>query len=193
MKKCWPIISEDFSDLCLAFYNKEVCLQNINVSYITLIPKIDNPDAVTDYRPISLLNSSIKLITKLLANRLQVVIFQLIHQNQYVFNKSRSIQDCLAWSFEYLHLCHQSRKELVILKLDFEKAFDKIEHELITLMMRQKGLPERWIDWISSILSSGTLVVLLNSVPSKVFHCQRGIRHGDPLSPLPFVVAADLL
>jgi hypothetical protein len=193
MKKCWPIISEDFSDLCLAFYNKEVCLQNINVSYITLIPKIDNPDAVTDYRPISLLNSSIKLITKLLANRLQVVIFQLIHQNQYVFNKSRSIQDCLAWSFEYLHLCHQSRKELVILKLDFEKAFDKIEHEVITLMMRQKGLPERWIDWISSILSSGTLVVLLNSVPSKVFHCQRGIRHGDPLSPLPFVVAADLL
>jgi hypothetical protein len=110
-----------------------------------------------------------------------------------VFNKSRSIQDCLAWSFEYLHLCHQSRKELVILKLDFEKAFDKIEHEVITLMMRQKGLPERWIDWISSILSSGTLVVLLNSVPSKVFHCQRGIRHGDPLSPLPFVVAADLL
>jgi hypothetical protein len=193
MKKCWPIISEDFSDLCLAFYNKEVCLQNINVSYITLIPKIDNPDAVTDYRPISLLNSSIKLITKLLANRLQVVIFQLIHQNQYVFNKSRSIQDCLAWSFEYLHLCHQSRKELVILKLDFEKAFDKIEHEVITLMMRQKGLPERWIDWISSILSSGTLVVLLNSVPSKVVHCQRGIRHGDPLSPLPFVVAADLL
>jgi hypothetical protein len=193
MKKCWPIIFEDFSDLCLAFYNKEVCLQNINVSYITLIPKIDNPDAVTDYRPISLLNSSIKLITKLLANRLQVVIFQLIHQNQYVFNKSRSIQDCLAWSFEYLHLCHQSRKELVILKLDFEKAFDKIEHEVITLMMRQKGLPERWIDWISSILSSGTLVVLLNSVPSKVFHCQRGIRHGDPLSPLPFVVAADLL
>jgi hypothetical protein len=67
------------------FYRKEVRLQSINGSYITLIPKIDNPVTVSDYRPISLLNSSIKLITKILANRLQAVIFQLIHQNQYGF------------------------------------------------------------------------------------------------------------
>jgi hypothetical protein len=81
MKKCWPVISEDFYELCLVFYNKEVCLQSINGSYIILIPKIDNPVTVSDFRPISLLNSSIKLITKILANRLQAVIFQLIHQN----------------------------------------------------------------------------------------------------------------
>jgi hypothetical protein len=85
MKKYWPVISEDFYDLCQVFYRKEVCLQSINGSYITLIPKIDNPVTVSDYRPISLLNSSIKLITKILANRLQAVIFQLIHQNQYGF------------------------------------------------------------------------------------------------------------
>jgi hypothetical protein len=85
MKKYWTVISEDFYDLCQVFYRKEVRLQSINGSYITLIPKIDNPVTVSDYRPISLLNSSIKLITKILANRLQAVIFQLIHQNQYGF------------------------------------------------------------------------------------------------------------
>jgi hypothetical protein len=87
---------EDCYELCLAFYNKDIYLQSINGSYITLIPKIRNPITISDFMPISLLNSSIKLITKILANQLQAVIFQLIHQNQYGFIKSRSIQDCLA-------------------------------------------------------------------------------------------------
>jgi hypothetical protein len=55
---------------------------------------------------------------------------QVIHQNQYGFMKNRSIQDCLAWSFEYLHLYHKSKKQLVLRKLDFDKAFDKVEHEV---------------------------------------------------------------
>jgi hypothetical protein len=113
-------------------FTEKVCLQSINGSFITLIPKVDNRVTVSDYRPISLLNSSIKLITKILVNRLQAVIFQLIHQTKYGFIKNRTMQYCLAWSFEYLHLCHQSRKEFVILKLDFQNVFDKIEHEVVT-------------------------------------------------------------
>jgi hypothetical protein len=71
-------------------------MQSINSSYITLVPKVDHPVSVSDYRPISLLNSSVKLLTKLLADRLQQVITQLVHENQYGFIKTRSIQDCLA-------------------------------------------------------------------------------------------------
>jgi len=70
LKKCWDIIKSYFYKLCEEFYNGELDLQSINNSYITLVPKISNPESVNDYRPISLLNSSIKLLTKILADRL---------------------------------------------------------------------------------------------------------------------------
>jgi hypothetical protein len=117
----------------------------------------------------------------------------LIHKNQYGFIKARSIQDCLAWALEYLHLCHQTRWDIIILKLDFEKAFDKVEHELMIPIMKHKGLLDKWLSWMNSIFRSGTSAMLLNGVPGDVLHCKRGVRQGDPLSLLLFVLVADFL
>ena len=70
VKRCWPVICQDFYNLCNAFFDVDVCLQSINGSLITLVPKLDNAIRVADYRPISLLNTSVKILTKILANRL---------------------------------------------------------------------------------------------------------------------------
>lgn len=99
LKKFWNLIAADFYELCEGFFERDICVQSINTSYITLIPEKDCPISVGDFRHISLLNSFIKLITKILAERLQKVIIRLIHKNQYGFIKSRTIQDCLAWAF----------------------------------------------------------------------------------------------
>jgi len=96
IKKCWPIVKQDFYNLCDAFYGGNVCLQSIIGSHITLVPKSDNAIKISDFRPISLLNTSVKILTKLLANRLQLLMSYLVHRNQYGFIKHRSIQDCIA-------------------------------------------------------------------------------------------------
>jgi hypothetical protein len=103
LKKCWHIIKEDIYKLCLDFFNGSVDPQAINNSFITLIPKVNSPTSINDFWPISLLNCVVKIITKLMGDRLQSVIIPLVHQNQYEFIKTRTIQDCLAWSFEYIH------------------------------------------------------------------------------------------
>lgn len=76
---------------------------------------------------------------------------------------------------------------MVIVKLDFEKTFDKLEHNVIVDIVKHKGFGVKWLKWMTMIMESGTSSVVLNGVPGKTFHCRRGVRHKDPLSPLLFV------
>jgi hypothetical protein len=172
IKKCCKIMSTDFYKLCSGFNDNSICLQSINGSFIVLIPKSENPLSLNDYR-------------------LQTMILRVIHQNQYGFIRSWSSQDCLAWSFEYLHICHKS-KEMVILKIDFEKSFDKVEHEVILQAMNHKRFPCRRMEWIKGILTTGTSSVLLKGTLGKVLHYRRGVWQRNVLSPLLFVLAANL-
>jgi hypothetical protein len=96
IKKCWHIIRDDIYELCMDFFNGVVDLQAINNSFITLVPKVNSPMSISEFRHIFLINCIVKIITKLMGDRLQSVIIPLVHQNQYGFIKTRIIQDCLA-------------------------------------------------------------------------------------------------
>jgi hypothetical protein len=67
--------------------------------------------------------------------------------------------------------------------LDFEKAFERIEHNTILNLLEAKGFGHTWLSWIKNILYSRTSKVMLNGVPGKTIHCRSGVRQGDRLSP----------
>ena len=92
IKKCWSIIKDDLLRVIHDFHGNVIDISCLNSSHIALIPKKPNPATVDDYRPISLLNYSLKCITKLLSTRLQSVITRLVHPNQYDFIRERTIQ-----------------------------------------------------------------------------------------------------
>jgi hypothetical protein len=154
MRKFWNIMKHPFYNMCSKFYAGNLELSNINTAYITLIPKISCPAYPSDYRPISLVTMALKVLTKLIANRVQDVIIPLVHSNQYGFIKSRTIQDCIAWAFEYLYIFHKSKKEIIIIKLDFETAFDLVEHNAVLAMLRHMRFGEKFISWINNILTT---------------------------------------
>jgi hypothetical protein len=143
IKKFWYLVKHQFYDLCNAFYNGNLDLSCLNTAFITLIPKVNSPTTTANFRPISLVSMAMKILTKLLANRLQDHIIPLLHQNQYGFIKSRTIQYCLSWAFEYLNICHKSKKEIIILKLDFENAFEMVEYKAI-LLVEHMGFGDKW-------------------------------------------------
>jgi hypothetical protein len=80
---------------------------------------------------------------------------------------------------------------MVILKLDFDKTFDKVHYSFIISILQSKGFGSKWCHWILQILRSATSSVLLNGVPGSLFHFKGGVGHGDHLSPLLLVLAID--
>jgi hypothetical protein len=193
-KAAWPIIKADVMNAFNALWSLDArSLHLINDALMVLLRKNNALAALKDYRPISLMHSFGKLFAKCLTRRLAPRLPDMVVRNQSAFIKGRSIHD----NFRAVQLAcrclHNKRFASVLLKIDIAKAFDSVAWAFLIEVMQHIGFPRRWSNWISMILSTASTKVLLNRRPGmRIIHA-RGVRQGDPISPMLFVITMEAL
>lgn len=192
-KSMWQVMQQDITQMMDSFHSTEFLPPGINSSFIVLIPKTKAPKTVSEFRPISLINSSLKILLKILATRLGRVIGSIVSVTQSAFIKGRNISDSILIASEMVHSIQSGRVNGLILKLDFAKAFDTIRWSFLFHSLDCFGFPAKWIAWLKSIFKTIKLSVLVNGSPTEEFRCNRGLRQGDPMSPLLFNIVVEIL
>ena len=148
---------------------------------------------IEQFRPICLLNVSFKIFTKVGTNRLTKIAHSVVQPTQTAFMPGRHILEGVVVLHETLHEIQSKKLDGVILKLDFEKAYDKVKWPFLQQALCMKGFSPAWRKQVESFVQGGSVGIKVNDDIGHYFQTQKGLRQGDPMSPILFNVVADML
>ena len=191
-KTYWHLIE----NLFMAYVN-EVLENGIsnsrNVSVIKLIyKKTGEIFLLTNYRPISLINTDVKIITKVLTIRLMYVLPTIIHPTQTAVY-GRKIDQNIHLVRDLIDLANKNDETAAFIFLDQEKAFDRVNHNFLFKTMEAFGIGRNFIKWVSTIYANATSILQINGYFSEKIPFKRGVRQGCPLSALLYVLVIEVL
>jgi hypothetical protein len=168
-KSCRTTIKQDVMMAISAIWSRKFGnFQKLNNANITLIPKVLGAEFVKDFRAISLVHNFVKLITKIMANRLAGRLNEMLSPIQSAFIKGRFIQDNFVLVQQTAKFLQQQNQPRILLKLDISKAFDSVSWPFLLEVMRHMGFGQIWRDIISGLLYSTSTRVLVNGIPGGI-------------------------
>lgn len=193
VKKGWGFLKGLVLQFFDDFHANGKLSKGINSTFVALIPKVYCPTSFREYRPISMVGWVYKLLAKVLANRLKGHLSSLIGESQAAFIEGKQILDGVLIANEVIHSWKHSTQGGLLLKIDFERAYDCVNWGFLLDMMAKVGFGGKWCGWIKECCSTVSMSVLINGSASKEFQTQKGLRQGDPLSPFLFNLVLEAL
>ncbi|MCH80865.1 non-LTR retroelement reverse transcriptase, partial [Trifolium medium] len=172
----WDIVGKDMTNIVLHVLNHDDNPQPFNKTHICLIPKTNNPSLPSDYRPISLCNVTLKIITKTIANRIKIILPNIISPNQSAFVSGRLITDNTIIANEIFHYLNQTTRQTgyVGIKTDMAKAYDRLEWGFLQATLEAMNFPPTMVKNVMKCVTTVSFSILINGKPTKAFSPEKG-------------------
>ena len=160
---------------------------------ISLLPKGDKPrNKIENYRPITLLDSLYKILSKVVASRINLVLPKIIHSDQNGFVRGRFIGECIRTTADVMQIAMNKKITGILLMVDYKKAFDSIAFRHIINSLHFFNFGEKCVKWIKLLLYNFSACINHAGNISKFFNILQGCRQGDPIASLIFVIAIEI-